>query len=226
MSKASLKGLLAVPFAAACGWIAYSAFAIQHRLKLPAAVSGERRDLPSKAGHLSYYVAGDEKAEPLLLIHSINAAGSAYEVRPLYERYRTSRAVYALELPGFGFSERSERAYTPRLMTDAVLAMIAEIQKRHGGRPIDVLALSLSSEFLARAVLENPAAFRTIALVSPTGLRGSAPEAGEPGETRGRPILREVFSFPLWSRAFFDLLTSKPSIRYFLEKTWGSKQHR
>jgi hypothetical protein len=27
----------------------------------------------------------------------------------------------------------------------------------------------------------------------------------------------------LWGRAFFDLLTSKPSIRYFLEKTWGSK---
>ncbi len=223
MSKTSLKSLLAVPFVAACGWIAYSAFAIPHRLRLPAAVSGERRDLSSKAGELSYYFAGDEKADPLLLIHSINAAGSAYEVRPLYERYRTSRAVYALELPGFGFSDRSERAYTPRLMTDAVLAMVAEIRQRHGGRAIDALALSLSSEFLARAVSENPTAFRTVALVSPTGLRQNAPEAGEPGATRGRPALRGFFAFPLWSRAFFDLLTSKPSIRYFLEKTWGSK---
>ena len=64
-------------------------------------------------------------------------------MRPLYERYSKSRAVYALELPGFGFSDRSDRAYTPRLMTDAVLAMVAEIRQRHGGRPIDVLALSL-----------------------------------------------------------------------------------
>jgi pimeloyl-ACP methyl ester carboxylesterase len=109
-------------------------------------------------------------------------------------------------------------------MTDAVHAMVAEVQRRHGGRPIDVLALSLSSEFLARAVAENPGAFRSIALVSPTGFNQSTPEAGAPGATRGKPILREVFTFPLWSRAFFDLLTSKPSIRYFLEKTWGSKQ--
>ncbi len=137
-----IKGLVGVPSCAACGWIGYSALVVPHNLRLPAAVSGERRDLASKAGRLSYYFAGDEKADPLLLIHSINAAGSAYEVRPLYEHYRKSRAVYALELPGFGFSDRSERAYTPRLMTDAVLAMVAEIQRRHGGRPIDVLALS------------------------------------------------------------------------------------
>jgi pimeloyl-ACP methyl ester carboxylesterase len=160
----------------------------------------------------------------LLLIHSINAAGSAYEVKPLYEHYRKSRAAYALELPGFGFSDRSDRAYTPRLMTGAVHAMVAEVQRRHGGQPIDVLALSLSSEFLARAVAENARAFKSVALVSPTGFNQNAPDTGEPGSTRGKPIVKEIFSFPLWSRAFFDLLTSKPSIRYFLEKTWGSKQ--
>jgi pimeloyl-ACP methyl ester carboxylesterase len=221
--RSLIKGLVGVPFAAACGWIGYSALVVPHNLRLPAAVSGERRDLASKAVRLNYYFDGEGASEPLLLIHSINAAGSAYEVRPLYEHYRKSRAVYALELPGFGFSDRSDRAYTPRLMTDAVQAMVAEVQRRHGGRPIDVLALSLSSEFLARAVAENPAAFKSIALVSPTGFNQNAPETGESGSTRGRPILREVFSFPLWSRAFFDLLTSKPSIRYFLEKTWGSK---
>ncbi|GAC1631487.1 MAG: hypothetical protein NVS9B10_24950 [Nevskia sp.] len=64
-------------------------------------------------------------AGPLLLIHSINASGSAYEIKPLYAHYRGERPVLALDLPGFGCSGRSDRACTPRLMTDAVLAMSA-----------------------------------------------------------------------------------------------------
>ena len=223
--RSVLATLVGLPLAAAAGWIGYSALLIPHRLRLPPALSGERREFAGKAGRLSYYSNGPEPgSEPLLLIHSINAAGSAYEVRPLYEHYRNSRMVYALDLPGYGFSDRDDRDYTPRLMTDAIHSMVAEIQRVHGDAPIDVLALSLSSEFLARAASEAPAAFRSVALVSPTGFNQSTPDYAPPGSTRGRPALRNTFSFPLWSRAFFDLLTSKPSIRYFLEKTWGSKQ--
>ena len=46
---------------------------------------------------------------------------------------------------------------------------------------------------------------------------------GEPGTTRGNAKLYATLNFPLWSRAIFRLLTSRVSIRYFLEKTWGSK---
>jgi pimeloyl-ACP methyl ester carboxylesterase len=223
-SSRMLAKLLGVPLAAAVGWIGYSMLLISHSANLPPAVLGERRNLRSKAGRLSYYCAGPDDADPLLLVHSVNAAGSAYEIRPLYEHYRGTRKVYALELPGFGFSERTDRDYTPRLMTDAIHAAASEIARIHGQAPIDALALSLTAEFLARAATEMPQRFRSIALVSPTGFDRRAPEQAPAGSTRARPALREVFSFPLWSRAFFDLLTSKPSIRYFLQKTWGSKQ--
>jgi pimeloyl-ACP methyl ester carboxylesterase len=194
-------------------------------LPLPHAVSGERREISSRVGLLSYYAAGpvDIEAEPLLLIHSINAAGSAYEVRPLHERYRDRRAVYSPDLPGFGFSDRSDRQYSARLMTDAVLAMTDEIGRRHGSAPIDALALSLSSEFLARAASEAPERFRSLALVSPTGFDRRAPWNGPPGSDRGRQWLYDVFTAKLWSRGFYNLLTSRRSVRYFLNKTWGSK---
>jgi pimeloyl-ACP methyl ester carboxylesterase len=194
-----------------------------HRLNLPAALSGERRSIASNAGQLSYYVAGlGGMAEPLLLLHSINAAGSAYEVRPLYEHYRGSRTVYALDLPGFGFSERGNRDYTPRLMTDAVRAMVSEIQRIHGAAPVDALALSLSAEFLTRAASEDPGAFRSLALISPTGFNRSTPEQAPAGSTRAMPKFRGFLS--LTGRFVFDLLTTKPSIRYFLQKTWGSRE--
>ena len=220
----TIVGLLAAVTLAAAGWIGYSAIFVSHRMALPPAVPGERREFASKAGRLSYYRAGPEGGSPLLLVHSINAAASAYEVRPLYEHYLTTHAVYALDLPGYGFSERGDRSYSPRLMTDALLAMVTEIMRIHGTAPIDALALSLSSEFLARAAIDNPAAFGTLAIVSPTGFHRSTPDDAPPGSTRAMPTLRRIFTFPLWSRAFFDLLTSKPSIRYFLRKTWGSKE--
>ena len=81
---------------------------------LPPAVSGERHDLQTPGRRLSYYAdrpAAAADARPLLLVHSINAAGSAYEIRPLYEHYRRLRPVYALELPGFGFSDRRDEEY-------------------------------------------------------------------------------------------------------------------
>jgi pimeloyl-ACP methyl ester carboxylesterase len=192
------------------------------RRTLPPAVTGERHSIESAAGSLSYYTAGPgEGADPLLLIHSINAAGSAYEVKPLYEHYRQSRVVYALELPGFGFSERGDRDYTPRLMTDAIHAMVTEIQRIHGVAPLDALSISLSSEFLARAALEDSNAFRSLALISPTGFNRNTPEQAPPGSTRAMPRFRKILS--LCGSSFFSALTSKPSIRYFLRKTWGSK---
>jgi pimeloyl-ACP methyl ester carboxylesterase len=161
-------------------------------------------------------------AAPLLLIHSVNAAASAYEVRPLFDHYSQTRRVYALDLPGFGFSERSKRNYTPRLFADAVLDMLHEIARERGPEPVDALAISLGSEFLARAATEQADGFATVALVSPTGFRKDDSFYGAPGSSRGVPLLNKLYEFPLWGRPFFDLLNSRVSQRYFLKKTFGS----
>jgi pimeloyl-ACP methyl ester carboxylesterase len=198
---------------------------------LPPALSGARVEIDSSAGRLSFYVAGPVEdvggsadRTPLLLLHSINASASAYEVRPLYEHYRQQRQVYALDLPGFGFSDRSDRQYLPRLMTDAVHAMVAEIQRLQGDAPIDVISVSLSSEYAARAAQEAPARFRSVALVSPTGFNRGAPFNGPPGSNRGIAWLRRFFFNPRWSDGLYRWLTKRGVIRYFLRKTWGSRQ--
>jgi len=216
-----------LPIGAALAGIAYSKLFVPHALPLPPALEGERRAFTGRAGRLSYYTAGpsvSDGAPPLLLLHSVNAAASAYEVRPPYDHYRRRRRVYALDLPGFGFSERSRRGYTARLFTDAVLDMLDEIEREHGSEPVDALALSLSSEFLARAASEHADRFATVALVSPTGFRKDDHFYGAPGSSRGLPFLTGVYEFPLWSRPFFDLLNSRISQRYFLAKTFGSNQ--
>ena len=55
------------------------------------------------------------------------------------------------------------------------------------GEPVDALAASLGCELLARAAAETPASFRSLALVSPTGLSGRTPRRGAPGSPRFLP---------------------------------------
>jgi pimeloyl-ACP methyl ester carboxylesterase len=184
---------------------------------LPAALAGERINFDG----IGCYVAGS--GPPLVLVHSVNAAASAAEVRPLYDHYRAARSVFAIDLPGFGSSERSDRAYDPRLMTDALHALAEQVRKRCGDAPIDALAASLGCEFLARAAAERPAVWGRIALVSPTGLRGKTPRRGPAGSTRGLAWLHTVLSAEPWAEALYRGLTKPSVIRYFLQRTWGSK---
>jgi pimeloyl-ACP methyl ester carboxylesterase len=192
---------------------------------LPRALDADLHETTGRAGRLAYYVGGD--GPPLLLIHSINAAASAYEVKPVYDRMRTFRRVYSVELPGYGHSDRSSRHYDIRLFTDAVHDMLDLIERETSNQPVDALALSLSSEFLARAAVEKPERLRTLAFVTPTGFsKGSTRAHGglRKKASREMPGLHKVLSFPLWGHGLYSLLTSKRSIRYFLERTWGSKQ--
>lgn len=201
--------------------IAYSAVVIDHARPLAPAIAAERRSLRGAAsGLLSYYVDDHAAGRPLLLIHSINAAASAYEMRPLFERYRGQRPVYALDLPGFGFSERSDRAYTPEVYTAALLDLLRELGAER--EAADVVALSLGSEFAARAAMRQPGWVRSLTLISPTGLtdRAQRNRSERAGASPSGGAFYQLLRFPIWSQAFYDLVASRPSIRYFLQRSF------
>ena len=182
---------------------------------LPPALRGERFDFDG----LSCYVAG--RGPPMVLVHSVHAVASAAEMRPVYEHCCTTRTVFAIDLPGFGHSERSDRRYDPRLMTDALHALAEQVRQRCGDAPIDALAVSLGCEFLARAAQEQPARWGRLAFVSPTGLDEGQLRRGPSGSTRAMPWLHALLSARPWSGALYRALTRPAVIRYFLQRTWG-----
>lgn len=224
--RAATIGAAAVTAPLVAGGI-YSAVAIDHAVPLPSAIEAERRRLRStQAGELNYYMDKRASGRPLVLVHSVNAAASAYEMRPLFEHYRGQRPVYALDLPGFGFSERSDRVYSPTLYTTALLDLLREVESRLG--PADVVALSLGSEFAARAALQQPELVRSLTLISPTGLtaRTQVNRSERAGTTPAGARLHSLFLFPLWSQAFYDALASRTSIRYFLKMSFVGEPDR
>lgn len=192
---------------AAGGWVAYSAFAVDHRRQLGPALDGERRRLHSVVGGIIAWYADDSAAgRPLGLIHSVNAAASAYEMRPLWQRAAGRRPVHAIDLPGFGFSERGDRPYRPELYAQAIVDWVEESM----GPGADIVASSLSCEFAALAALWRPDLFRSLAFLSPTGLEAGPTQPPRLPRPPGRVL----------EQAFYDLIASRAAIRYFLAKSF------
>jgi pimeloyl-ACP methyl ester carboxylesterase len=194
-------------------WLLYSRFVLDHARPLPKAIDAMRReDTFGDCGMISHYEDTRGEGTPLVLLHGINATASAYEVRPLFEQYRVHRAVYAPDLPGFGFSARVDRVYTPEFYAKAIVAWLEK--QVCCGRPVDVVALNLSAELAARAALWRPDLFRSLVMISPTGFDK------DPGKGNRRTVerVRKTISVPIWSQAFFDALVTRPSIRHYLRK--------
>ncbi len=182
---------------------------------LPEALAAPRQSLTTRTGErLAWYGDGGGSGRPLVLIHSINAAPSSFELKPVFDQYRGKRPVYSLDLPGFGHSDRPVGSYSAERFATAILDCLEQVVKG----PADVLALSLSGEFAARAALLAPGRIASLALISPTGFGARQPF----GPGIGRPLHR-FLTLPLLAAAAYALVTSRPSINYYLGKSFVGK---
>lgn len=204
------KLLKAAPFAAAAG-IGYSAKFVDHDLPLPDPVAAEPTVVTTPGGgHVALYRRGPSEAAPVLLVHSVNAAASAAEMRPLFDSLALNFSVTALDLPGYGKSYRHPIVYDIDHMTNGVVAALEDI-----GRPTHVIALSLGAEFAARAATIHPDLVASLTLISPTGFDG--------GNSVPPEKLGDVLRMPVIGQALYDGLTSRVSINYFLAKSFADE---
>lgn len=182
-------------------------------ITLPAALDASRHDFVSEqAGRIHYYADTTGSGRPLMLIHSINAAPSAFEMKPLFERYRAQRPVYALDLPGFGHSDRSNRRYSPELYATAIADFLEQVVKV----PADLIAFSLGCEFAARATLMQPKLVTSLTLLSPTGFNTRGLPSGKAAER-----VHKFLSVPVLNDGLFALLTTRTSIKYFYRQAFA-----
>ncbi len=161
------------------------------------------------AGRLRFYSAAGE-GPPVVLVHSIAPGSGAHEVAPLFDRLRGKRRVYALDLPGFGLSERAPLPdTTPEMFVKSIVRFLVDVVEP-GSSGADVVALGLSSELVARAALEAPELVRSLVLLSPTGL---AKHARKPS-----PAAKLLGIAPL-ARPIHALLTGRKMLARTLQKS-------
>jgi pimeloyl-ACP methyl ester carboxylesterase len=153
---------------------------------------------------IAYYVDGPQDAPPLLLVHSINAAASAFEMRKTFAGLRDTHRVYAFDLLGYGGSDRPAEIYTG----DRYAALIGDLVRDLIGRQTRVVASSLGCAYTIRAAARAPELFGALMLACPTGIEDLA-QPRQPGAAYA--LLRSPIGDLLFSG-----LASRPSIRYFL----------
>jgi len=182
------------------------------RVALPEALDAQRARITVPGfGQLSYYSTGPGKGRPLVLVHSINAAPSAYEMKPLFDHYRGARPVLAPDLPGFGFTDRPDIHYQPAVYVKALVEFLRKVAVE----PVDLVSLSLGGEFAAQVAIEVPELVHSLVLISPTGFSTRTIPGGKTGMR-----VHGVISLPGLGAGAYALLTTTPSIRYFLGKSF------
>jgi pimeloyl-ACP methyl ester carboxylesterase len=171
---------------------------------------GEIRYFPTPEGDVFYKKAGD--GPPLLLVHSIGAGCSSYEFRHIWKALSQKYTVYALDLLGFGKSDKPAINYTAetyiKLLSDFARNVIGV---GDGKGECDVIASSLSAAYIIALSQRDPSLFHRLILVCPTGIE----ELAEDPNTASLAV-RGLLRTPIMGTAFYNGVASKPGIRNYL----------
>ncbi len=89
--------------------------------------SGRGRIDRKHGGDIYYNVAGDESADPIVLLHDFYLGASNYEYRHLFPRLTPTWRVYAPDWLGFGMSEHPSLAYTGEFYANMLLGFLRDV---------------------------------------------------------------------------------------------------
>lgn len=199
------------------GWIFYSRRYIDHHAKAQGVLDAEQGIFESPvAGKIHYYGDPSGNGCPILIVHGLHAAAGVHDIAPIFQAFTNHQPVYAIDLPGFGGSEKTDRPYRPSMYQAAITDFIRE----KIGEPCDVVTLGLSGEFAALAALDNPEWIHSIVMISPTGFQ--MPQSGyltdKPGWINFQDALYTALAIPLWSLPIFDIFASRPKLNQYYQK--------
>lgn len=146
---------------------------------------------------------------PILLVHSIHAAASSFEMRKIHSELADQFTVYTLDLLGFGLSDRPAVHYDAELYITLIHDFVRDVIRE----PTSVLASSLSAAHVIENAARNPKSFETLIMVAPTGLELATASPSTAGRLR-----YWIFRFPIVGSSLFNLLTRRAAIERWLEE--------
>lgn len=117
-----------------------------------------------KFGKIFYTVNGEGK--PLLLVHSTLPGTSSFEFHKLVKKLSKDYKVYALDLLGYGLSDKPKITYTAYLFVQ----LIADFIKDVIGEPVSVIASGKANAYATMACSQYSHLFNRLVFINPTPL--------------------------------------------------------
>lgn len=147
-------------------WLITLQYILRTPQPLTSVLSGEDRLYKWIHGHIFYKIVGDQDAPPLVLLHSLEIGASSYEMRGLIASLAQHYRVYALDLLGFGLSDRPKIAYTADLYVNLCRDFLVDVVRQ----PATLLASGLSCNYSIAIAASHPDLCHRLVLLSPVAV--------------------------------------------------------
>lgn len=114
-----------------------------------------------------YRLSGAGSGPPVVLLHGLGSSANAFS-RIVFELQKHFRAVWALDLPGNGFSPLPDSGPAP---LESHVRLLLEFIRAQIGEQVYLVGNSLGGAMSMYAASEAPEQFRALSLISPAGAR-------------------------------------------------------
>lgn len=177
--------------------------------ELNTTLTGEERRYPWKYGDVFYQVTGTKEAKPLVLIHSFAPGASSFEWRKNIEALADHFHIYAIDLLGFGLSDRPAIDYTAETYVD----LIGDFLKEVVGKPSIVVAHGLSCAYAIIVAYRRPQLYEKLIMVSPPVTLLDEQTPGVTDTAR-----KTVLKLPIVGEFIYNILTSRRALQNYYDR--------
>ncbi len=160
-----------------------------------------------KHGKIRYIVKGEGK--PVVLVHGIYVGCSLLEWEETIEILSKNYKVYALDLIGFGNSEKPNTSFSAYLYITLINDFIKEVI----GQKVSIVGNGLSASYAVMAYYFEPSLYNSMVLICPSGVgtQNALPKSKD-------VYMRWLMESPVLGTAFYNIVSSKFYIKWFLKE--------
>lgn len=176
------------------------------------ALGGTSRFFAWKHGRIFYKEAGlANSGLPIVFVHGIGAGLSSFMWRKNFDVLGNNFRVYALDLLGFGFSDKPAAApYSSELYVELLSDFIRDVV----GQPANVVASSLGAAYAVQTADEHPELVNAMILNASAGYATLNTRPGMAGAA-----FYGLLQSPVLGTSFYNVMASERSIRDYAQRT-------
>lgn len=193
---------------AAVGLPALANALIARRSKaLPPASWGRARRYAWKLGEVAYQDLG--RGEPILALHGLGPGHDAEEWRPAAEHLAAAHRVVALDLLGWGRSDKPSLRYDSELY----LRLVGDVLEDVVQGPATLMASGLSAAYAVQLAVDRPEWVRSLVLSTPLGIEAFSEEPDLKDA-----LLHWALKLPIFGTTALNLFTSRTALGQYLRR--------
>ena len=168
-----------------------------------------------KFGKIHYILKGTGK--PILLIHGLENGNSSYEFGKLINTLSKRNKVFAIDLLGYGNSEKVNITYTGYIYVQLINDFIKYVINEN----TDILAIGKSSSYAIMTCYQKNQNINKLILVNPTNTNILSMNP-----TKKDKILKYIIELPLLGTSIYNFISSKYIIKKLINKNISSSQKK